>query len=292
VLNVGHAHVGEFGGQAAIAKAKGELVEALPPDGFAVLNARDPLVWAMRDRTVAQVVSFSLEGAAARPGVWASDLSSDPLGRHSFRLHCAGFNRSDAELEVSLQVSGRHQVANALAAAGAALALGLEPDAVACSLSTARARSRWRMELADRRDGVTVLNDAYNANPDSMRAAVETLAELGRQAARRTWAVLGDMLELGELAEQAHREIGAFVAERGIDRLVAIGDYADSMAAAAQQGGLVEPGAALSYPDKAAAQADVLDRLAPGDVVLVKASRGLALDTVAEAILAFGEDPA
>ena len=143
------------------------------------------------------------------------------------------------------------------------------------------------MELHQRRDGVTVLNDAYNANPDSMRAAVDTLAELSRQRTRRTWAVLGDMLELGEVAEQAHAELGALVADRGIDRLVAVGAYAEPMAAAARDGGLTSDAAVRAFPDKAAAQADVLDRVAPGDVVLVKASRGLALDTVAEAILAF-----
>jgi UDP-N-acetylmuramoyl-tripeptide--D-alanyl-D-alanine ligase len=146
------------------------------------------------------------------------------------------------------------------------------------------------MELNQRQDGGIVLNDAYNANPDSMRAAIGTLAELGRQRTRRTWAVLGDMLELGEVAEQAHAEIGAYVADQGIDRLVAVGTYAESMAAAARAQGLVENGAVRVHADKSAAQADVLGRLAPGDVVLVKASRGLALDTVAEAILAFGED--
>ena len=195
-------------------------------------------------------------------------------------------------MHVELQVAGRHQVANALAAAGAAIALGLDTEAVAGGLSAATARSRWRMELGQRGDGVTVLNDAYNANPDSMRAAVGTLAELGRQRTRRTWAVLGDMLELGEVAEQAHAELGAFVADRGIDRLVAVGAYAEPMAAAARAGGLTQTGAVRVHADKAAAQADVLGRLAPGDVVLVKASRGLALDTVAEAILAFGEDSA
>ena len=213
-----------------------------------------------------------------------------PLGRYAFRLHSVGLGQSEADVQVALQVAGRHQVANALAAAGAALALGLDLEAVAEGLSAATARSRWRMELGQRGDGVTVLNDAYNANPDSMRAAVVTLAELGRQRTRRTWAVLGDMLELGEVAEQAHAELGAFVAERGIDRLVAVGVYAEPMAAAARAGGLTSAAAVRAFPDKAAAQADVLDRLAPGDVVLVKASRGLALDTVAEAILAFGED--
>jgi UDP-N-acetylmuramoyl-tripeptide--D-alanyl-D-alanine ligase len=257
-----------------------------------VLNARDPLVWAMRDRTAAQVLSYSVDGAAAGPGVWASELTSDPLGRHTFRLHSTGRGQPESAAQVRLQVSGRHQVANALAAAGAAAALGLDLAEVAANLSAATARSRWRMELGERRDGVTVLNDAYNANPDSMRAAVGTLAELGRHGSRRTWAVLGDMLELGDVAEQAHAELGAFVAERGIDRLVAIGGYAEPMAAAARVGGLVAPEAVRIYAEKAAAQADVLDRIGPGDVVLVKASRGLALDTVAEAILAFSEESA
>jgi UDP-N-acetylmuramoyl-tripeptide--D-alanyl-D-alanine ligase len=290
VLNVGQAHVGEFGGRAAIAQAKGELVEALPAEGFAVLNAADPLVWAMRDRTAAHVLSYSVDATPPGPGVWASDLTSDPLGRYAFRLHAAGLGNAEPEVQVELQVAGRHQVANALAAAGAAVALGLDLGAVAANLSTAISRSRWRMELNQRRDGVTVLNDAYNANPDSMRAAIGTLAELSRHRTRRTWAVLGDMLELGEVAEQAHAELGAFVADHGIDRLVAVGTYAESMAAAARAHGLVETGAVRVHADKAAAQADVLDRLAPGDVVLVKASRGLALDTVAEAILAFGEE--
>ena len=293
VLNVGHAHVGEFGGQAAIAQAKGELVEALPAEGVAVLNAADPLVWAMRERTAASVSAFSADGPPVGPGVWASDLVGDPSGRYAFRLHAAGLPSPEAagEVEVRLQVPGRHQVGNALAAAAAALALGLDLAPVAAGLSGATARSRWRMELHQRGDGVTVLNDAYNANPDSMAAAVGTLAELSRSGQRRTWAVLGDMLELGDESERAHADLGALVANTGIDRLVAVGAYAEPMAAAARASGL-NGGAVRAYPDKAAAQAEVLAGLAPGDVVLVKASRGLALDTVAEAILAFGEGPA
>jgi len=293
VLNVGHAHIGEFGGQAAIARAKGELVEALPAEGTAVLNAADPLVWAMRERTAAAVLAFSTDGAPPGPGVWASDLAGDPTGRYVFRMHAAGVSAAaaDGAAEVRLQVPGRHQVGNALAAAGAALALGMDLDAVADGLSRATARSRWRMELHQRDDGVTVLNDAYNANPDSMAAAVGTLVELSGPRRRRTWAVLGDMLELGDEAEQAHADLGALVATSGIDRLVAVGAYAEPMAAAARANGLAD-GAARAYPDKAAALAAVLAELGPGDVVLVKASRGLALDTVAEAILAFGEGPA
>jgi UDP-N-acetylmuramoyl-tripeptide--D-alanyl-D-alanine ligase len=287
VLNVGQAHVGEFGGQSAIAQAKGELVEALPADGVAVLNADDPLVWAMRRRTSAAVLAFSASGRPDGPGVWASDLVSDQLGRYAFRL---GSTDSEAQLEVQLRVAGRHQVGNALAAAAAAQSLGLALADIAAGLSLAAPRSRWRMELHDRADGVTVINDAYNANPDSMHAAVDTLAELGRRGARRTWAVLGDMLELGETAPEAHAELGRFVADRGVDRLVAVGAYAETMAAAARDAGLSAPDAVRVGPDKAGATEWLRAGLGPGDVVLVKASRGLALDTVADEILAFGED--
>ena len=236
VLNVGHAHIGEFGGQAAIARAKGELVEALPATGTAVLNAEDPLVWAMRERTAAPVLAFSAGETPPDPGVWATDLAGDPSGRYTFRLHAAGLGSSAAngQAVVRLQVPGRHQVGNALAAAAAALALGLDLDQVAEGLSRATARSRWRMELHQRDDGVTVLNDAYNANPDSMAAAVGTLAELSGQRSRRTWAVLGDMLELGDEADRAHADLGALVATSGIDRLVVVGAYAEPMAAAAR----------------------------------------------------------
>ena len=280
VLNVGQAHVGEFGGQAAIARAKGELVEALPPDGWAVLNIDDPLVWSMRRRTRAQVLPWStsqpLDG-----GVWASGLVGDAYGRYSFALHDG---RDDQSESVQLQLSGRHQVANAVAAAAAAVAVGLELDQVAAALAAAGPRSRWRMEMHDRSDGVTVINDSYNANPDSMRAALSTLAELGR-AGRHTWAVLGDMLELGETAAEEHAAIGRFAAQSGVEHLVAIGEYATRITSAAVAAGL-PPTRAVRVTAKADAVAVVTSDLGPGDVVLVKASRGLALDTVADEILA------
>jgi UDP-N-acetylmuramoyl-tripeptide--D-alanyl-D-alanine ligase len=284
VLNVGQAHVGEFGGKAAIARAKGELVEALPETGVAVLNAADPLVWAMRQRTAADVVGFAAERPPPGPGVWSSAVTVDALGRPSFTLHWQQVGESEAEVEVQLRLSGRHQVGNALAAAAAALALGLDLEQIGSALSRATARSRWRMEVAERADGLLVVNDAYNANPDSMRAAVSTLAELGRDRGARTWAVLGDMLELGEAAEHEHAEIGRFVAQSGVDRLIAVGAYASVMATAARAAGLTGPGAVRVYPDKDALLGDRLDGLGSGDIVLVKASRGLALDSVAEAI--------
>ncbi len=236
VLNVGHAHVGEFGGRPAIAQAKGELVDALPADGVAVLNADDPLVWAMRSRTSARVLAFSDHADPGVPGVWASDLVSGANGCYSFALHARPETGPEAQVEVELQVTGRHQVGNAAAAATAALALGLDLEVVGSALSAAGSRSRWRMELHQRADGVTVINDSYNANPDSMRAAVETLAEFGGHGSRRTWAVLGDMLELGDSAGAEHEAIGRFVAERGIDHLVAVGEYAERLADGAASG--------------------------------------------------------
>jgi UDP-N-acetylmuramoyl-tripeptide--D-alanyl-D-alanine ligase len=282
VLNVGQAHVGEFGGQAAIAQAKGELVESLPADGWAVLNIDDPLVWAMRRRTKAQVLPWS----AVQPledGVWASELTGDSYGRYRFTLHERQQGASGHQAQVQLQLTGRHQVANAVAAAAAAGALGLDLEEVAVALSAAAPRSRWRMEVHDRSDGVMVINDSYNANPDSMRAALTTLAELGRTG-RHTWAVLGDMLELGDTAADEHAAIGRFAAEIGVDHFIAIGEYATRMISAAVAAGLASPRAVV-VADKPDAVAAVTAGLGPRDVVLVKASRGLALDTVADDIL-------
>ncbi|MGI3779848.1 MAG: UDP-N-acetylmuramoyl-tripeptide--D-alanyl-D-alanine ligase [Janthinobacterium lividum] len=277
VLNVGHAHVGEFGGREAIAQAKGELVEAVGEDGIAVLNASDPRVWAMRSRTRARVLPFGVEQAVDGPdGVWAEDLVGDDRGRYTFtlRVRSAGEERS---AHVALRGTGRHQVANATAAAAAAVALGLDLELVAGALSAAEPASRWRMEVHDRADGVRVVNDSYNANPASMAAAVETLAELGRGRGR-TWAVVGDMLELGVEAPALHAELAAQLAAAEVDEVVALGEFAPLLVAG-------QPGRARIAQDTAQASAWVRADVAPGDVVLVKASRGLALDVVADDIL-------
>jgi UDP-N-acetylmuramoyl-tripeptide--D-alanyl-D-alanine ligase len=180
-------------------------------------------------------------------------------------------------------LTGRHHVPNAVAAAAAALAVGLDLHQVAAALGAATARSRWRMELHDRSDGVTVINDSYNANPDSMRAALSALAERGR-GGRRTWAVLGDMLELGDTAADEHEAIGRFAAQIGVEHLITIGEHAKRMTEAAVDAGLAA-GSARAVADKPEAVALLTAGLGPRDVVLVKASRGLALDTVADDIL-------
>ncbi|HZE50458.1 MAG TPA: UDP-N-acetylmuramoyl-tripeptide--D-alanyl-D-alanine ligase [Jatrophihabitantaceae bacterium] len=266
VLNVGSAHLGEFGSQAAIAQAKGELVEALPADGVAILNADDPLVAAMSARTAARVVTFGEGG-----DVWASDVRLDDLGRPSFTLHAG-----DAETEVSLRLSGEHQVANSLAAAAVALEFGLPLPDVAAALSAATRRSKWRMEITERPDGVVVINDAYNANPESMRAALNGLAEIGRHRAGRTWAVLGQMAELGDIATDEHDALGRLAASQ-VSRVVAVGEPARVIAHGADLAG----GDAQWVPDADAAITLLEKELQPGDVVLVKASRAVGLESVA-----------
>ncbi len=223
VLNVGLAHVGEFGGVEAIAQAKGEIVEALPADGVAVLNADDHRVAAMAARTDARVLTF---GTAA--DVRWRDVRLDDLGRAGFDLGHDG-----AWAPVHLTQTGAHHVGNAAAAAAMAIAAGLGLEEVADALTTAEAASRWRMELAERPDGVLVLNDAYNANPGSMRAALTTLAHLGERRRSRTIAVLGEMKELGDAAPAEHAELGRAAADAHIDLVVTVGEVA---AAAATDG--------------------------------------------------------
>ncbi len=289
VLNVGHAHVGEFGSVEGIASAKGELVEALDADGWAVLNADDPLVAAMASRTGARIAWFSLvgepgPGEARAPGlaVWASDLVADDLQRFAFTLHAAGAVTGSAP--VALGVLGRHNVANALAAAAVALAAGGDLTGVADALGAARPQSRWRMELTTRPDGLAILNDAYNANPDSMAAALHSLTGLRRPGGRLVAAV-GDMLELGDTSARAHREVGELAARLGVDEVLAIGAFGNHVVDGVAAGG----GRGQYLEGKDELVRHLRATLGPRDVVLVKASRGLALETVADALAAADE---
>ena len=271
VLNVGTAHIGEFGGREAIAVAKGELVESLPSSGTAVLNADDALVAAMASRTGARVLTFGESG-----DVHWREVVLDHLGRASFDLgHAGEWHR------VRLQQTGAHQVLNAAAAAALALAAGLALEDVAAALSTATGSSRWRMELTERSDGLLVLNDAYNANPDSMRAALEALAGLGASRSGRTIAVLGEMRELGDDHDAGHLEVGRAAGATGADVVVAVGDAASGIAQGAREGGCEVIVTAGRYD----AAAWVRNNAGADDVVLVKASRAAALEQVAEHLL-------
>ncbi len=270
VLNVGVAHLGEFGSVAAIAQAKGELVEALPADGLAVLNADDPLVAAMASRSQARVV---LVGESDGADVRAAEVRLDAAGRPSFVLRAPG-----GSAPVTLQLHGRHHVGNALAVAAVALEVGLTLDQVAVSLSAAVAGSRWRMEVTDRADGVTVVNDAYNANPDSMRAALRALQAMGRPdggARRRTWAVLGEMFELGPGTVAEHHGVGAFAAQHDIDVVVAVGAGGAPLADGARSGGGAV--AVIEVADAEAAYRLLEEQCRAGDVVLLKSSRDAGL---------------
>ncbi|CAA9229496.1 MAG: UDP-N-acetylmuramoyl-tripeptide--D-alanyl-D-alanine ligase [uncultured Blastococcus sp.] len=274
VLNVGSAHLGEFGSPEGTAQAKGELVEALPEDGTAVLNADDPRVLGMAPRTVATVVTTGLGGEA---DVRATDVTLDDTARPRFTLVAAG-----EEHPVALQVTGGHQVANALAAAAGALAAGMTPAAVATALSGATARSRWRMEVDRRADGVVVVNDAYNANPESMRAALAALT--GLPATRRI-AVLGAMGELGPGAPAEHERLGRDAAAAGVDLVLAVGPDAVGIAEGAAAAGRRTGGESVHVPDRAAARELLSEVLRPGDVVLVKASRAYGLELLAADLL-------
>jgi UDP-N-acetylmuramoyl-tripeptide--D-alanyl-D-alanine ligase len=267
VLNVGTAHLGEFGSRENIALAKGELVEALPADGVAVLNADDQLVLAMADRTAARVITVGLADTA---DVRAADVTLDERGTPSYELVTAA-----GSVPVTLAVHGEHQVGNSLAAAAVALELGMPLPAVADALGRARALSRWRMEVTERPDGVLVVNDAYNANPESMAAALRALTTMAR--GRRSWAVLGEMAELGASAADEHRRVGELTAELGVDRVVVVGPGAQRLYAAAREG-------AVHVDDADAAIALLRAQLRPEDVVLVKASRAAGLERVALAL--------
>ncbi|MDQ1661909.1 MAG: UDP-N-acetylmuramoyl-tripeptide--D-alanyl-D-alanine ligase [Blastococcus sp.] len=281
VLNVGSAHLGEFGSADAIAQAKGELVEALPAGGTAVLNADDPRVLGMAPRTRATVVTT---GRGPDAAVRATGVSLDDAARARFTLVAAG-----EEHPIALRVVGEHQVANALSAAAAALAVGMTPAAVAAALSAAEPRSRWRMEVDRRPDGVTVVNDAYNANPESMRAALAALA--GLPATRRI-AVLGAMAELGPGAAEEHERLGRDAAAAGVDLIVAVGADAVGISDGASAAGRRAGEESVHVPDRAAASALLLPVLRDGDVVLVKASRSYGLELLAADLLGAGAEGA
>ncbi|WP_412080757.1 UDP-N-acetylmuramoyl-tripeptide--D-alanyl-D-alanine ligase [Streptomyces sp. SCL15-4] len=274
VTNVGTAHVGEFGGRENIAEAKGEIVEAVQPGGLAVLNADDDFVDVMRNRTQARVVTY---GLAAEATIRATGIKIDGQGRASYTLVTP-----EGRAGVRLQFVGDVQVHNSLAAAAVAREAGLDVERIAARLSEALPRSRWRMETTTRPDGVTIINDAYNANPHSMRHSLDALAAMTRGQDQRSVAVLGRMNELGDDARSAHEEIGRYAAGLGLDHIILVGgDEAGWM----QQGAGGVDGRAVHLPDQDAAL-ELLHRiLRAGDVVLVKASRGVQLQQLADALL-------
>lgn len=286
VLGVGSAHAGEFGGVENIAVAKGELVEALAPAGTAILNADDDRVLAMRSRTAAQIVlctaadgfdGGSADSARGSAVVRAGNLQTNQAGHPEFNLTLP----DETSTQISSRLIGSHHVPNLLASAAAAYVLAVPVQAIADSLNSQGPASRWRMERTERPDGVTVINDAYNANPESMRAALRTLAELGRS--RRTWAVLGAMLELGESTVEEHDAVGRTVVRLNISRLVVVGAGAKAM----HTGAVLEGSwgdEAVFVPDADAAEALLRAELRTGDLVLFKSSNSAGLRILGDRI--------
>ncbi len=284
VLNVGKAHLGEFGSQEAIAEAKGEIVEALGADGVAVLNADDPLVAAMSDRTAGTVRRF---GTGQGTDVRLGEVTLDHLGRPGFEL------TADADsAHVQMGLVGEHHALNATAATAVAVTLGLPLERVAASLAAVSAISGSRMEVHERPDGVTVIDDAYNANPDSMRAGLKALAAIGRRRpGARTVAVLGEMLELGPTSMEEHDAVGRLAVRLDIHRLLVVGENARPIhLGASLEGSWGEE--SVFVPDNDAALAWLRANLAAGDVVLFKASHAAGLSDVAHAVLAEAAVPA
>ncbi|MGB7145331.1 UDP-N-acetylmuramoyl-tripeptide--D-alanyl-D-alanine ligase, partial [Mycobacterium sp.] len=291
VLNVGTAHLGEFGSREAIAKTKGELPQSVPRSGVVVLNVDDPAVAAMAEVTAARVVRISRHSqtAAGPADVWAGPVTLDELARTRFTLHSA-----KTATDVSLAVHGEHQVSNALCAAAVALECGATVEQVAKALAGAGPVSGHRMRVSTRADGVTVIDDAYNANPDSMRAGLQALAWISRSSGagpRRSWAVLGEMAELGDDAISEHDRIGRLAVRLDVSRLIVVG-MGRSMSAM-HHGAVMEGARGLEGEPEAAIVADADAALAvlraelqPGDVVLVKASNAAGLGTLADALAA------
>lgn len=270
VLAVGTAHAGEFGGVGNIALAKGEMVEGLTAQGTAIINFDDERVAAMRSRTEATVLGFSAEGRQDAQ-VQALNADTNAGGSPEFDLQLPD---GAPPRHVSSRLIGAHHMGNLLAAAAAAWAAGVPGDHIAESLSNQAAASRWRMERTERHDGVTIINDAYNANPESMRAALRTLADLGR--GRRTWAVLGAMLELGEDSIREHTAVGTQVVRLNISRLLVVGREARALYVSAVQEG--SWGDECLFAETLDEAYDVLDaELEPGDLVLFKSSNSVGL---------------
>ncbi len=275
VLGVGSAHTGEFGGVENIARAKGELFEALAATGTAVINADDERVLAMQGRTQARRAFFTSSDDFAADGddvVRARNSTTTAEGNPSFTLAFP----DGSEHAIVSPLLGLHHTGNLLAAATVAYETGCVPERIAVSLRTQTAASRWRMERTERADGVTVINDAYNANPESMRAALRTLAELGRGRGRRTWAVLGEMLELGDRSIEEHDLLGRVVVRLNISKLICVGPNTRALF-----NGAVLEGSwgseAVHVDDVAAAERLLAAELEPDDIVLFKSSRDAGL---------------
>ena len=270
ILNAGTAHLGLMGSRQAIVEAKSEILDLLPGNGTAILPGDDPALMAQAQRTAARILTF---GEGPEVDVRADQVRLDEHARATFML-----TSREGSAQVRLQGHGRHHVANSLAVAAACLSLGLSLEWTADAISAAAPRSKWRMEVHRGANGITVVNDAYNANPDSMRAALGALADMKQTG--QPWAVLGQMLELGEASAGAHAEIGRHAAALGI-RIICVGPGTEPMCEAAAEA----HGTSDWVPDADSAVDLISSQLGGADTVLVKASRGVGLERVAQRLI-------
>lgn len=278
VLKVGLAHSGEFGGIEATQRAKAEIVTELPPEAVAVLNADDERVAAMAALTRARPVWFGLD---ARAEVRADDLRATASGTRFTLI------TPELRTEVSLRILGEHHVMNALATLAVARELGIPLEGAIESLEAVERAERWRMELLRRSDGIVVINDAYNASPDSMSAALKTLAQI-IEPGQRSIAVLGEMAELGDEANEEHDRIGRLVVRLNIQKLVVVGHGARHIHNAAGLEGSWD-GESVLVGSTEEAYDLVNHDLRAGDVVLVKSSNSAGLRWLGDRL---GEVPA
>jgi UDP-N-acetylmuramoyl-tripeptide--D-alanyl-D-alanine ligase len=275
ILKVGLAHVGEFGGIENTAKIKGELAAALGPEAKLVLNADDSYVRAMSEITSATVTWF---GTADDADYRASDIALTTSGT-GYTMHWP-----DGTTEViGLNILGDVHIMNALAASAAASILGATNQQIREALESMQLAERWRMERGLRPDGVTVINDAYNASPDSMKAALQTLAQLGRLGSR-TVAVLGHMAELGEFSKAEHDAMGRLVVRLNIDQLVVVGDEAKLIHMGASQEGSWD-GESQFFSTIDEALEYLRGILSQGDTVLVKSSKSANLRILGDKLM-------
>lgn len=272
LTNVGVAHLEVFGSWERIVEASAEPLEALGRDGVAVLNADDPVVMGYASRCAGRVVTY---GRAPTAEVRAESARMDGEGRATFELV-----HGPSRVSVALAVAGEHMVSNALAAAAVGLTVGVPAASIAKALSRATV-SHWRMETFTTSEGIRVVNDAYNANPESMAAALRTARWMAGKG--HLIAVLGTMAELGPISMAEHERVGELAARLRVDRLITVGSAARPIAAAGVREG-VEPVNVAAYDAPTDVLEDIRRTARPGDLVLFKASRVAGLERLAEAL--------
>jgi len=270
ITNIGHAHLEKLGGLDGVARAKGELVENFDHDNIFVVNLDDPRVKNISDNLECQRVTLGINSKDAM--ITATDIESNNLESIKFNMNISGYG-----FPVSIKGIGLHNVMNALCAAGIAISLGCDSDQIQKGLAN-YAPAHMRLEILDTPYGFKIINDSYNANPDSMKRAVDELVRL--RGSGKSIAVLGDMLELGEGSEAEHYELGKYLSDSGVDQLISLGAFTEKTI---EGYGNSKQGLPAQTHEEAARR--LLETAKPGDLVLVKGSRGSRMERVIKEII-------